>query len=885
MGISRDEFEREIKRLEKKLCCIIQRYDTFEDFPAVGKEGVFYFEKATGVFYYWNGVSYSEVNNDTYEFLARQSFEPYQENPPIPLTVDAVQFERYLDAKYLYIEGTQEHRIYFLCIPVSTGLHQYRYAFSLDEGKTWDFNPATPHYFEALGSGDEVGLHEHYIYQVDALNWRMYYQAYDGSGKYRTKLATSTDGGLTWTRQGVVLDVGAPGEWDSNYAGFRNVIKLPDGTFYAAYEGHSGGAMSAGAAKSTDGLTWTKIGQVFEMEPGTYPWEGSAGLINYVQYIDGNFVMMYGTKQLSAATQNTNRYIGLAYSADGINYHKYKNNPIINLSDFLVDTPGSWNYGTEDFISWDIVPNKEGAYTIITRARPVYAGGPMKWNFGLYWFGNRINSDDIINAELNGNILSLIRRLGVNIDINLDSVLTTSINDVWFISTGGDNSTSEIGNIFKPAFDPFYVVQNLANDGDTLKLHNGTYEAGTSVPLVPGNFSLHSLAKVTPTTIIADPSVTFTIDANNDDMFWLASDISSFGTSVGALKFYLLGKPNITALRNGSSVCLPFGFYDALSDVKLELGNVSYLGGGRNWFLQSGADNVDLHIDKYEASGSVCFWQTASVTNNDVYKNINVKILEAIVEGNNDNNNGLIRINDTSNRNGNYNFKIGRFLSNGNIGNVPIFSFDLICQRSIINIDVDELVQVVNVTSVNSYTNPTSGGGCTSLQGLLNNTIVNIHVKNLNTSNTFLHTYLTSVLGLNNSELNITIDKGVFTSSAPFVIRTLNLSNNSKVTIDCKDCYMSGGQSAFWIFGNTIASGSSIVIKGNYQTSGNVALINTRDTIVLEKCTMISSGAAAAVQTDATANVIVKEAYSNSIGVDVNITELVGTIIKDVNVI
>ena len=58
MGISRDEFEREIKRLEKKLCCKTRYYDTFEDFPETGESNILYVDEETGTIYIWNGSTY-----------------------------------------------------------------------------------------------------------------------------------------------------------------------------------------------------------------------------------------------------------------------------------------------------------------------------------------------------------------------------------------------------------------------------------------------------------------------------------------------------------------------------------------------------------------------------------------------------------------------------------------------------------------------------------------------------------------------------------------------------------------------------------------------------------------------------------------------------------
>lgn len=518
----------EIKRLNWILTSKCKSNIVFGPLPDKGCPNILYVYN--GNFYTWNGTTFIEVGTEFYNFLPKQSFEPYNVNPPIPLlTSDNTSFERYLDAHYMYVQGTNEHRIYFLCFAaagpsIQGGGLQYRYCSSFDEGKTWTFDPTITKYFTALGSGDEVELYENVIYQLDATNWRMYYQAKDAGGIYRTKLATSNDAGLTWVRQGVVLDVGTVGQWDSHYAGLRNIIKLPDGTYYAAYQGRNStsAVFNGGAATSIDGLTWTKIGKVVEMESGLYPWEGSNGLINCVQYIDGVYYMMYGTKGVPDI-QNTNRYIGITISTDGINYTKYENNPIIDLSEYLVNTPGSWNYGTEDFIGWEKHPTKEGYYNIITRGRPVYPGsGPVNWNFGLYWFGNRINSDDIIDATLVNTDLNLVKRLGEDIVVDLSS-LQDWINDGKYYA-----SIKATGTALQNGAELLAKVAQLELDAIqpmTLIVPPGTYDLdGSVLEISLDSFTLTSINGENNVNIIG----TVTLNEDRTSLIGIKADVINF---------------------------------------------------------------------------------------------------------------------------------------------------------------------------------------------------------------------------------------------------------------------------------------------------------------------------------------------------------------------
>ncbi len=68
----KSRLEKEIKKLEDKLCCKTRYYDTFEDFPETGTSEVLYIDEENGGIYIWNGEEYISVggggNNDMYLF-------------------------------------------------------------------------------------------------------------------------------------------------------------------------------------------------------------------------------------------------------------------------------------------------------------------------------------------------------------------------------------------------------------------------------------------------------------------------------------------------------------------------------------------------------------------------------------------------------------------------------------------------------------------------------------------------------------------------------------------------------------------------------------------------------------------------------------------------
>lgn len=92
-------------------------------------------------------------------------------------------------------------------------------------------------------------------------SFAMYYDGTTG-GVEVTGLGYSTDGNH-WSRFGdePVLGLGAPGEWDSDYASHGTVVRESDGVWHLWYSGggpSSGGNQGIGYASSADGINWTK---------------------------------------------------------------------------------------------------------------------------------------------------------------------------------------------------------------------------------------------------------------------------------------------------------------------------------------------------------------------------------------------------------------------------------------------------------------------------------------------------------------------------------------------------------------------------------------------------------------------------------------------------
>jgi phosphotransferase family enzyme len=146
------------------------------------------------------------------------------------------------------------------------------YVTESSDGRTW--SPARI----ALAPGPSTES-EHVMLPCvvrDGARWLMYYAGRDGSHR-RIHLAVSDDG-WSWTRNGVVLDRGQPGELDEYAADCPCVLKVAEGEFVMAYG--AGSSRSIAAAVSADGLTWKKRGQVkgrgpagaIDSQYAFYPW-------------------------------------------------------------------------------------------------------------------------------------------------------------------------------------------------------------------------------------------------------------------------------------------------------------------------------------------------------------------------------------------------------------------------------------------------------------------------------------------------------------------------------------------------------------------------------------------------------------------------------------
>ncbi|MEI7900157.1 MAG: family 43 glycosylhydrolase [bacterium] len=124
--------------------------------------------------------------------------------------------------------------------------------------------------------------------------WYMYYTSANpwqdtgcgGKGEPRIDYATSPDG-LTWTRQGVSIPKGQPGEWDEERPQAPAKPVLKDGVYYMYYAGKCAkAAVAIGYATSTDLRHWAK-------HPGNPVLKKGKCNDPFIFFEDGTYTLYY----------------------------------------------------------------------------------------------------------------------------------------------------------------------------------------------------------------------------------------------------------------------------------------------------------------------------------------------------------------------------------------------------------------------------------------------------------------------------------------------------------------------------------------------------------------------------------------------------------------
>ena len=168
-----------------------------------------------------------------------------------------------------------------------------------------------------------------------ANNYRMYFShRSNGADIY---MATSSDGGLTWTcanSGSPVLTRGGSGDWDDTRVMSASVIKESSTSYKMWYVGRNAATQYAiGYATSTDGVSWAKSGSNPVLTVGNAAaWDSQYVREPSVLNVGGTYHMWY-----SGTAVWPFFHIGHATSPDGFTWTKDGSNPIIT------GTAGGWD--------------------------------------------------------------------------------------------------------------------------------------------------------------------------------------------------------------------------------------------------------------------------------------------------------------------------------------------------------------------------------------------------------------------------------------------------------------------------------------------------------------------------------------------------------------
>ncbi len=164
------------------------------------------------------------------------------------------------------------------------------------------------------GGTEDLHLGHTYVIKEDGI-YKMWYGGHDGS-TWTIHYATSIDG-ISWTRFGQIMDVSSAGQLDDTHVVSNSIMKMPDGTYKMWYGGYSDASTSRiMLATSPDGIAWTKAGLCLDL--GASGAIDDAGVSNPdVTMINGIYYMFFGGSDGSLSE------IHYATSIDGENWTKH----------------------------------------------------------------------------------------------------------------------------------------------------------------------------------------------------------------------------------------------------------------------------------------------------------------------------------------------------------------------------------------------------------------------------------------------------------------------------------------------------------------------------------------------------------------------------------
>lgn len=223
----------------------------------------------------------------------------------------------------------------------STALYQIGLATSTDDGLTWTREPSNPVLAASASGWDNMIAWRPFVLR-DGDTLRMWYVGSDGYNTAGVGYATSTDGGITWEKySGNPVLLGLYGGWDW-FIIYGIFVTHPEPDeyrlWYSAF-GNPDYLYRIGLATSEDGINWTRYGAPV-LRPSEDPESfDELGVWDpFIVWEDDRYRMWYG-----GAHEEDERYrIGSATSPDGITWTK-ETGPGDYGCELDVGGPGRWD--------------------------------------------------------------------------------------------------------------------------------------------------------------------------------------------------------------------------------------------------------------------------------------------------------------------------------------------------------------------------------------------------------------------------------------------------------------------------------------------------------------------------------------------------------------
>ena len=228
--------------------------------------------------------------------------------------------------------------------------------------------------------------------------------------------SADTDG-VSWVCDGMVMDVGAAGQWDDQYASFPGIWK-DSNTWYLVYEGAGDGDSAnsspgdIGLATSTDGLNFVKYPGNPILRHNATGWENNNIGTPSLYKANGTWYLFYH------GFDGTYCRDGVATGTSLTNLVKYAGNPIIDVA----SNTSAWDSGT---IGRRSAIAQEGGYYYLA-----YEGSTPQPYSTAQWSSGLARSTDLFHwTKFSGNPVLPRTTSG----FGYDGPEMIQINGTWYI--------------------------------------------------------------------------------------------------------------------------------------------------------------------------------------------------------------------------------------------------------------------------------------------------------------------------------------------------------------------------------------------------------------------------------------------------------------------